>query len=185
MQMKWRWVVFGLFLCGVGLVGLIKPARVLVPTWFGLTCVSSDLCIDDPSRVDEARALRDEAVAWVEARFSPLNHPPLVLFCSTKDCFSSFGDPRIAAQAVGRQAIVINATGWQPHIVRHEVIHHWQVEQFGLLDWAHRLPRWYIEGMAYVLSEDPRPIIPNADAQAQRETFQSWIADGANWRARP
>ena len=85
----------------------------------------------------------------------------------------------------GANDIVVNDKGWQDHIVRHELIHHWQSETFGVLQAGTRLPRWYIEGMAYVLSEDPRPIIPNEKAQAQRLRFQRWIAAGNDWRMAP
>ena len=39
--------------------------------------------------------------------------------------------------------------------IRHELIHRLQNERLGTL-WALLSPEWFIEGMAYSLSEDPR-----------------------------
>lgn len=162
-----------------------KPARVLAPEQFGMTCPEPTLCIDDIAALPKAKKLRTDAVQIVESRFGPFKKEPRVLFCTTKDCFKTFGPPVIAAQNVGRSGSVINAIGWHDHIVRHELIHHWQNEQFGLIKASHGLPRWYIEGMAYELSEDPRDTIPNEQAQGYRETFRAWTAAGNDWRIPP
>jgi hypothetical protein len=181
------WLI--LALCAVGLLAtctLYKPLRILTPEISGLTCVSDTLCLEDPGQRDQAETLSDAALDFVADRLGPIARPPRVHFCSTKYCFARFGNPEVAALYFwGANAILINETGWQPHILRHELIHHWQAEQFGGARAALRLPRWYIEGMAYVLSEDPRPQIPNAEAQVQREAFLAWRASGNNWRRPP
>ncbi len=166
--------------------GCVKPLRVLTPELFGMTCATDRICVEDPTTFDRARVLRNDAVTFVQNRFGPLEKMPKVLFCASKECFSTFGHPEFAAQHVaGTGTTVINEIGWHDYILRHEMIHQWQQEQFGLLPYASGLPRWYIEGMAYELSEDPRTTIPNIAAQGFREEFKAWVAAGNDWRQPP
>ncbi|MCA3436704.1 MAG: hypothetical protein INF48_05220 [Rhodobacter sp.] len=162
-----------------------KPLRVLTPETFGLTCITTDLCVEDTSTVAEATRLRDEALIFVAANVGPIDQPPRVLFCSSEDCFARFGNPAVAALYFwGLDTLLINDKWWQDYILRHELIHHWQVEQFGLVQ-ASLLPRWYIEGMAYSISQDPRNPLPRKDIQAWRDQFNTWMEQGNEWRQPP
>ena len=164
---------------------LYKPLRVLTPETFGLTCVSHDICVEVPATIVEATRLRDNAVWFVEENVGPLEQPPRILFCSSEDCFSRFGNPAVAALYFwGLDTLLINDKGWQDYILRHELIHHWQVEQFGPVQ-ASRLPRWYIEGMAYSLSQDPRSPLPRTDIEEWRAQFGEWVENGNEWRQPP
>lgn len=163
-----------------------RPARVLVPGAFGMTCTSTGDCIDDVERLKDAQRLRDDAVSYVGQSMGPLREVPQFLFCSTRDCFQRFSDPAVAALYFwGAGKILVNEHGWEPHIVRHEVIHHWQKENFGGARAALELPRWYIEGMAYTLSDDPRTVIPNEEAESHRQRFLEWQSSGNDWRSTP
>lgn len=162
-----------------------KPLRTLVPETFGLTCVADELCLEDATTIAEASRLRDDALQFIEANLGPLSHPPRILFCSSTECFSRFGNPAVAALYMwGLDTLVVNESGWHDYILRHEMIHHWQVEHFGALG-GRKLPRWYIEGMAYALSEDPRDPLPRNDIQAWRAQFNSWTGEGNDWRHPP
>ena len=162
-----------------------KSLRVLTPEAFGLTCLTDNLCVEDMSTVAEATKLRDDALRFVAVNVGPIDQPPRVLFCRSEDCFARFGDPAVAALYFwGLDTLLINDKGWRDYIVRHELIHHWQVEQFGALQ-ASRLPRWYIEGMAYSISQDPRDPLPRTDIQAWRAQFNAWVEQGNDWRAPP
>ena len=175
-----------LLILGVGVgCAVYKPVRVIAPQMFGLTCFEGDICVADVTKEAEARALYDEALVFVESNIGDIEALPPGLFCSTVVCFSKFADPQVAAVNVGTFGILMNAHGWQPHIVRHELIHHWQNEQFGRRAVALSLPRWYIEGMAYTLSEDPRDPLPRDDIQAWRQDFRDWVAAGNDWRQPP
>jgi hypothetical protein len=58
---------------------------------------------------------------------------------------------RINAMSVSSLGIVISPRGWDGHFVRHEMIHHRQAEELGLLSGILK-PEWLIEGMAYSLA---------------------------------
>lgn len=164
---------------------IYKPARVLTAEAYGLACIDDEICIEDPDSLERARSLRNDAVAFVQSRLGPFRKPPRVLFCATKTCYGRFANPQTLGINLGTMGAVINETGWSEHIVRHELIHHWQSENFGKIATAVSLPRWYIEGMAYTLSKDPRHPLPHAPAQAWRAQFEEWIADGNDWRIPP
>jgi len=162
-----------------------QTLRALTPDEFGLTCTSDNICIDDTARIGEARKLYKNALRFVSVNVGPIARPPRVLFCSTRDCFAQFGDPTVAAHyVVGFDTVVINDIGWYGFILRHELIHHWQSEQFGPARTS-RMPRWYLEGMAYVLSRDQRDPLPTPEIQGWRDQFNAWVAEGNDWRIPP
>ena len=169
----------------VAACALYKPLRALTPETFGLNCVTDSLCVEDMSSVTEATRLRDDALSFVAANVGPIDQSPRVLFCSSEDCFSRFGNPAVAALYFwGLDTLLINDKGWQVYILRHEMIHHWQVEQFGAVQ-ASQLPRWYIEGIAYSISQDPTDPLPRSDIQEWRDQFNAWVEEGNDWRQPP
>ncbi|SMX28934.1 hypothetical protein TRP8649_03062 [Pelagimonas phthalicica] len=174
-----------LALLGLQSCEAIKPGRVFAPEHFGMTCPEAGLCLEDPARLAEAKALRSQALRFVQSEIGPLKKAPRVLFCSTETCSQNFGMSGTKAYAVGTHGILIHPDGWQEYILRHEMIHHWQSETFGTAHVAHRLPKWYVEGMAYELSGDPRQPLPRADIEQYRMQFRAWLAAGNDWRVPP
>lgn len=173
--------VFG----AVALVVSVKSVRILVPQVFGLKCVSETLCIDEVGRLDEVIALLADAKSFVNEELGGIQTDPTVLFCSTDECFDRFSEPTVSAQYFWGARTILLGGDWEPFILRHELIHHWQNDNFGGPSEALRLPMWFLEGMAYTLSGDPRDVIPNPQAQAQREQFVRWQSGGNNWRMPP
>jgi hypothetical protein len=94
-------------------------------------------------------------------------------FCSSEGCAKSFGIKGNAAHHVGTFGIVIGPKGWHAHFVRHELIHHLQMENLGSLHALMFTPTWFIEGMAYSLSEDPRRPLAQP-FEEWRKQFESW-----------
>src|SRR5436190_827254 len=84
---------------------LVKPVRVLTPELMGLKC-ERGLCIDDPSRREEAAKLYADAVSSVQASLGALASPPRAVFCSTLACAESFGFTDQNAYTFGTFAIV-------------------------------------------------------------------------------
>lgn len=164
-------------------LAIYKPTRVLVPQFFGVKCLSQEICIDDPSKLEQAKALRDEAFKFVTENVGEIESPPRVIFCSTRECADSFGQFHAAAYNVATVGIVIRTKGWEKHFVRHELIHHLQNERLGSINAFLNKPTWFTEGMAYSLSKDPRRPIPNELLESYRSEFESWH-DGSNIWAR-
>lgn len=151
----------------------VRPVRVVAPTLAGVTCPSATLCVDDTSRLDEALALQTEARAFVDEKVGTLRTLPRVVFCATQACADTFGLGDRAAVTIGTFGMVMAPRAWQPHLVRHEMIHHLQAERLGTLRLL-RKPTWFVEGMAYALSEDPREELVTP-YQAHRQTFRQWL----------
>jgi hypothetical protein len=153
---------------------LVKPVRVLAPTWVGVQCVSATVCVDDPDRAGEARDLHAEAEAFVSANVEQIGRPPRLVFCSTEACAQSFGLGPRAAVTTGTLGTVIGPRAWVPYLVQHEMIHYVQGRRINVLRLLFK-PRWFVEGMAYALSEDPRVPLPEP-FEADRRAFSDWYA---------
>jgi hypothetical protein len=149
-----------------------KPVRVVVPQWNGVSCVTGQIYIESPEKAEEAKALYDSAVGFVNQSVGELQSNPRVIFCSSAECFDAFGFRAPAkAKTVGASGIVVGPDGWKSYILRHEIIHHLQSEKLGMIrQW--RSPPWYKEGMAYSLSEDPRNL--TEPFKSYREKFENW-----------
>ena len=165
----------------VATLAIPNPLRALAPGLFGLVCEDC-VCVDDAPRLAEAQELLQRARADVTQKLGAPHALPLALFCSSEECFRTFGKRRSTAETFGGKAILIGPRGWAPHFVRHELIHVAQYEKLGLIR-AWRGPRWINEGMAYSLSEDPRRPLPAPleDWRAQYERRLGGERDGALW----
>lgn len=152
---------------------LYKPVHVLAPELNGVTCRNDIICMEDESRYDEASLLYEEAFEFVNAAVGVVGELPRAIFCSSQSCFESFGFDRAAAHTVGVSGIVVGPRGWKNHYLKHEMVHHLQTERLGVFEqW--RSPDWFKEGMAYALSQDPRPVL-SEPWQEYRLRFQAWF----------
>ena len=156
-----------------------KPIGVLAPQLAGVQCPEANLCIDDLTKLEQALVLRDESVRFVENRVGKVRQVPRFIFCSSAECAKSFGFTSNAAYHVGTFGIVIGPRGWQSHFVRHELIHHLQMESIGSVHALLFTPTWFIEGMAYSLSDDPRKPLPQP-LEGWRKQFELWYPTVAN-----
>lgn len=149
-----------------------KPVRVLAPELAGVRCVSERICTDDVSRHADAARLYAAAHDFVTASVGIFKTEPRVIFCTSHECFRSFGFDRAAAHTVATSGIVLAPRGWKDHVLRHETIHHLQAERLGVIrQW--RMPDWFSEGMALAFSEDPRPMLGPPWLQ-HRSRFRAW-----------
>jgi hypothetical protein len=163
---------------------LVKPVRVVAPTLAGVTCPTAHICLDDASQLPAATALLAEAQGFVATRLAPLRRAPRVVFCSTAACADAFGLGARSAETVGTLGTVIGPRAWKPYYLRHELIHQLQAERLGVFSTLFK-PAWFVEGMAYALSEDPRAVLAEP-WQGYRARFGDWYAgggDGDIWAA--
>jgi len=186
-----KWLLLGTLLAApVGVWSFYKPVRMLAPQLVGFTRVAGDAWVDDPSRAAEVAALYAEALEFVNVSVGRIEHRPRVVFCATISSYHRFGLDKPSARTTPF-GIVVGPRAWQAHYVRHEMIHHLQRERLGALSlgpvrrW--RSPEWFIEGMAYTLSEDPRPVLAGPN-QEYRRRFREWyrsVGKERLWSASP
>jgi hypothetical protein len=154
---------------------LVKPVRVLAPALVGISCSQAPVCVEEPPQLKNANELYAAGTAFVSQSISPLAGSPRVIFCSSEACANAFGLGARAAVTLGTFGTIIGPRGWTPYYVRHELIHHLQCQRLGVLRrlW---MPSWFVEGMAYSLSQDPRS--PLAEPwESDRSHFNSWYAN--------
>lgn len=151
----------------------VRPVRVILPeVGADITCVDATVCLDDPSRIESAKTLYAEAASFVSQHIGAIEGRPKVVFCSTQACADHFGLGARSAVTVGQFGSVIGPKAWKPYYVRHELIHYEQYQRLGIVR-VLRSPGWLIEGMAYGLSEDPRPTL-SEPWESYRKQFFSW-----------
>lgn len=171
--MKYRkWVLFSLLvLVPAAAFALYKPVRVLLPETFGVSC-GYNVCVDDSAQRDSAVMLFNAAKESLGTRQGLDIGNPRIIYCSTEKCQSTFGLGKKAGYTLGTFGIVIAPRGWKEHYVAHELIHYWQAENFGSLVLLNGEP-WFIEGMAYALSNDPRKSLQEP-FESYRQRFTEW-----------
>ena len=179
-----RIMLFTILLMPIFVWAAYKPVRVVIPQWNGVSCVSNEICMEFPERAEAAAALYDSALRFVNESVGEVRKKPRITFCSSAECFGAFGFQAPAkAKTVGLSGIVVGPAGWEPHILRHEIIHHLQAERLGVIgQW--RSPAWFKEGMAYALSKDTRSL--TEPFNGYREKFSQWyrqVGERQLWEA--
>jgi hypothetical protein len=153
---------------------LVKPVRVLAPQLAGVSCLSASVCIDDAARQHEAEGLYAEGMAFVQNSLGAIEGRPRIIFCASQACAVSFGLGARSAVTLATFGTVIGPGAWKPYYVRHELIHYLQAERLGTLSLLFK-SAWFVEGMAYGLSQDPRA--PLAEPwESHRKRFLAWHA---------
>ena len=148
-----------------------KPIRVLLPEVFGVSC-DQNVCVDNSAQRETALALFNSAKKSLGTRQGLVVDNPKIIFCSTEKCQTTFGLGKKAGFTFGTFGIVIAPRGWKEYYVAHELIHYWQVSNFGSLVLLNGEP-WVIEGMAYSLSNDPRKEL-REPFETYRHRFSEW-----------
>lgn len=151
---------------------LYKPVRIFLPELAGVICINEQLCIENLNTAEQAQKLYRQAQAYVETNIIPFKQMPTFIFCATQSCFENFGFKKASAQSVGTIATVVGPNGWKQYIIEHEMIHHIQNEQLGSVKFI-SMPQWFVEGMAYSLSQDPRETL-SEPWQSHKHTFEEW-----------
>lgn len=148
-----------------------KPVRILAPWLNGVSCVGR-VCVEDPNELSRAEKLQLAAVAQVGIKLVPLDRPPLTVFCSTRECYHSFGGGMERGATLFNWGVILPPESWVPHIVEHEYIHMLQAQELGLLG-RQRTPDWFKEGMPFDVSRPPEYDLP-AYARPLVNRYKAW-----------
>lgn len=148
-----------------------KPVRILAPEWNGVTC-RGQVCVEEASEFARAVQLQRDAIAAVGRKLVPLKEAPLTVFCSTRQCYHSFGGGMERGATLFDWGVILPPESWVPHIVQHEYIHMLQAQQLGLVG-RQRTPAWYKEGMPFFVSDPPSDDLP-AYARPLAARYRAW-----------
>ncbi len=153
-------VTFALFVAAPAIAwAAFKPVRILAPTLNGMTCVAR-VCVQETSKLALAQELQSNAIEAVGQKLVPLKQTPLTVFCSTRECYQSFGGGMERGAAILNWGVILPPESWVAHIVEHEYIHMLQAQQLGLLG-RERTPLWFKEGMPFLISAPPAHDLPS------------------------
>jgi hypothetical protein len=160
----------------------VKPLRILAPQLNGTTCRGA-ICVEDPTQLSRAESLHRDAIAEVARKLSPMDSPPLTVFCSTRQCYRSFGGGAERGATLFDLGVILPPESWVPHIVEHEFIHMLQAQELGLVGRGLR-PDWFIEGMPFLISEPPAYDLPDyaVPLVAQYLTWEQRVGRENVWR---
>jgi hypothetical protein len=134
-------------------------AATTCPGCFGLERVRPGLYVEPgltAAQYLQVTDAVDEGTRRVKAYFGDLRSDPYVLVCLTEECYARVGGGRERGIAVLSRAVMLSPRGIDPVIAAHELTH---VELRARLGTG-AVPQWFDEGLAVLVSNDPRYLLP-------------------------
>lgn len=163
---RWWLIAAGVVLVLAAVAVWVTPLRSVAattcPRCFGLVRVQSGLYAERGLSDDERRRLI-ELVAEANRRVSDFyqgrKSTPSVLACLDAACYARIGGGAERGIAVLNRAVMLSPRGIDPVIAAHELSHVEFHERLG--DHRKQVPQWFDEGLAVLVSNDLRYLLPN------------------------
>ncbi|GIH75649.1 hypothetical protein [Planobispora longispora] len=161
----------GLLVAAVAVVALAFPSVVAVtcPGCHGLEEVAPGLYTEPdlpPDRRRRAIEIVEAAGRRVHDFYGGRESAPRVLVCATDDCYRRIGGGGERGIAILNRAVMLSPRGANEVIAAHELSHVELDSRIG----PGRVPRWFDEGLAVVVSGDPRYLAPETTPGTAAET---------------
>lgn len=142
-------------------------AAFVCPGCFGFERLSGNVFIDSAMSIDQ-RAKLVETLAIGEERvgrfYGVLRENPIMLACTTEICSQRLAGKGAKAVSYASFGMRLSPLRLDPVIVAHERAHIELHGRLGLVRFlSGAVPAWFDEGLAVVISDDPRYLLP-ADA---------------------
>ena len=139
--------------------GTLHSARVWFPKISGLDEINPHLYVEPVMSANQRRELQQQIEmgrATVDAFFGSVIAQPYFIACQTSTCDERFGSYGQRAAAYGDFAIRLSAKGQSAPLIAHEWSHAEVFRRAGGLWQASKIPRWFDEGLAVVIADEPR-----------------------------
>lgn len=134
----------------------LKGAKLLLPEAFGFVPIGPNLYVE-PQADAQTRAQLLQAMlkaeAAMRASFGSVQSEPVVHACVTDRCLQAFGGEGTFAKVYGNR-ILLSSRGLNWNFIAHEWSHAELFKRLNLSAWR-RMPQWFDEGLAVVVSEAP------------------------------
>jgi hypothetical protein len=185
--MRARWFVGGavtLLVAVVVGVAVAFPAvaATTCPGCYGLEQVRPGLHVEPGLTAAQRQQVTDavdEGTRRVAEYFGRLRSDPAFLACLTDECYARIGGGGERGIAVLNRAVMLSPRGIDPVIAAHELTH---VELHTRLG-PGSVPQWFDEGLAVLVSDDPRYLQPVGARDRCRvaptgplpETLDDWL----------
>ncbi|GIH60532.1 hypothetical protein [Microbispora siamensis] len=166
-------------------------AATACPGCYGLERLAPDVYAESglpPFRRRQVVATVEEAERRVRAFYGGRQASPRILACLSDRCYRRIGGGGERGVAVLNRAVMLAPNGVDPVIASHEMSH---VELHDRLVTNDAVPQWFDEGLAVLVSGDPRYLAPDTAADrclattdaALPVTLDAWLrAAGADQR---
>ena len=138
--------------------GSLHSFRMAAPGAFGMEKVGAALYVEpEMPREQRDRLVQQIALgrAQVERFYGTLETTPFIAACATTACSARFGSYGERATAFGDGAIRLSHNGRAAPLVAHEWSHTEVFHRVGGWTKVGRLPRWFDEGLAVVIADEP------------------------------
>ncbi|MGC4896503.1 hypothetical protein [Micromonospora sp. DT31] len=186
---RWPWVVAALVAVALVAGGVLvraypSVAATTCPRCYGMTPVRDRLYAEPGlSAADRRRLVEvyDAATRQVDDFYRGRESAPTVLACFSADCYARIGGGGERGMAVRNQALMLSPRGIDPVIAAHELSH---VELHARLgSHADEVPQWFDEGLAVLVADDRRYLLPPTAPDRCRdaapgplpETLDAWL----------
>ncbi|MHB8809541.1 MAG: hypothetical protein ACYC9M_05955 [Desulfobulbaceae bacterium] len=138
--------------------GTLKSTKLLAPAAFGMKQIAPRVYVD-PKMTAKQRLTLAEAIATARERihsfYGNVAANPEIIACATEQCFQRFGGVTARAKAYGASKLLLSPRGLTAPIVAHEWSHAELCTRAGGYFAAKDIPRWFDEGLAVLLSNEP------------------------------
>ena len=139
--------------------GTVANARLfLPPATQGMVQIGADVVVEaaaDAQQRAQALSARAQAHAKLLAALGAVQSAPVHYFCHTNACYADFGGGLPRAKSFGAHRTLMSSFGADAATVAHEW---WHAELYSRIGFWRLLqvPRWFDEGVAVWVSDDPR-----------------------------
>ncbi len=131
----------------------------VVPQAFGMDEVDPGLYVEPVMPAEQRREVQRQigmGRGQVERFYGRITTAPYFVACVTSECDARFGSYGQLAAAYGDAAIRLSAKGLTAPLVAHEWSHAELYHRVGGWWYARQIPRWFDEGVAVVVADEPR-----------------------------
>ena len=139
--------------------GTARSAWMWFPKFTGMDEVNPQLYVEPAMSTEQRQDVQQQIVlgrAQVERFYGSITTTPYFVACMTDECDKRFGSYGTRAAAFGDVAIRLSANGLSAPLVAHEWSHVELFHRVGGWWSARKIPRWFDEGVAVVVADEPR-----------------------------
>lgn len=141
-------------------------AAALCPSCYGFADLGDGIYVEGSMPADyrmTAKATVETARARVRTFYGDLESSPRVLLCATDACYRPLGGGSRGLTLLD-QALILSPRGTNTVIATHELAHAELHKRIGFgATLSRSVPQWFDEGLAVVVSDDPRYLAPGPD----------------------
>ena len=154
-----RWMLLGACAVLLSACGAARNARMWFPKAFGMDEIRPGLYVEPAMTAEQRQEVQRQIVtgrAQVQRFYGNITTTPYFVACVTNECDERFGSYGTRAAAFGDTAIRLAAKGLSAPLVAHEWSHVELFHRAGGWWYARKIPRWFDEGVAVVVANEPR-----------------------------